>query len=63
MPIFEYHCDKCGAMIEILVRGSEVAKPICPKCGGSDLKRSFSVFSAAGGRSAGGSTAECSRFT
>lgn len=31
MPIYEYHCEKCGHEFEELVFGDEM--PACPKCG------------------------------
>ena len=48
MPIYEYVCEKCGAQSEILVKsiGEEVT---CPKCGGRELKKLLSTFSARGG--------------
>jgi putative FmdB family regulatory protein len=36
MPIFEYHCPKCGANFEKIVRSSDAQVP-CP-CG-HELKR------------------------
>lgn len=47
MPIYEYHCEKCGKDSELLVRSSE-EKPVCPDCGSAKLTKQFSVFAAAG---------------
>lgn len=41
MPIYEYRCDDCGEVCEILVRGEET--PVCEKCGGNKLTRIFST--------------------
>lgn len=40
MPIYEYSCQKCGRIIEILARIGEVLDK-CPDCGG-EVKRDFS---------------------
>lgn len=47
MPIYEYHCEKCGKDSELLVRNTE-DKPECPDCGSTRLTKQFSVFAAAG---------------
>ena len=44
MPVYEYVCKGCDHPFEELVLGGET--PSCPKCGGSDLEKSFSVFAA-----------------
>ncbi len=44
MPIYEYHCDKCEAEVEILLRGKET--PMCPQCGSSKLDKLLSVAAA-----------------
>jgi putative FmdB family regulatory protein len=46
MPIYEYRCDPCDHTFETLVRGDGDA-PHCPKCGGIDLAKQFSVPAAA----------------
>lgn len=47
MPIYEYVCMKCESHFEELVRlGHDVTS--CPDCGGSDVRRQFSVFAAHG---------------
>ena len=53
MPIYEYQCESCSQEFETLVR-SAADVPNCPKCGGIDLARLFSVPAAsrdAGSRS------------
>jgi putative FmdB family regulatory protein len=46
MPIYEYHCDPCDHTFETLIRGQgDVAH--CPRCGGIDLVKQFSVPAAA----------------
>jgi putative FmdB family regulatory protein len=44
MPIFEYRCRKCSHTFEKYSGGDESGGP-CPKCGGSDSEKIFSVFS------------------
>ena len=51
MPLYEYHCEKCDANVELLVRSAE-QKLECPECGGTRLTKLLSVVSghvAAGG--------------
>jgi len=46
MPVYEYVCRRCDHPFEELVFGGET--PACPKCGGDDPEKQFSVFSAGG---------------
>jgi putative FmdB family regulatory protein len=46
MPIYEYHCEPCDHTFETLVRGQGDSAH-CPKCGGIDLVKQFSVPAAA----------------
>ena len=46
MPIYEYHCNKCGCNFEeILFPSDGEVKFICPSCGGGDTCRLMSSFS------------------
>jgi len=53
MPIFEFSCTTCGESVEVLVSGAD-AQPICPACGGADLKKELSVPSSLSGVGKGG---------
>ena len=44
MPLFEYICQSCGEISELLVTGSR--KPACPNCGSKKLEKQLSSFSA-----------------
>lgn len=46
MPLYEYHCEPCDHTFETLVRSQSDAAH-CPKCGGIDLVKQFSVPAAA----------------
>jgi putative FmdB family regulatory protein len=66
MPIYEFHCEKCGRDSEILVRSSNWDGTKCPHCGSSELDKKFSTFAAAGsggdspaGNSGGGGGGGC----
>jgi putative FmdB family regulatory protein len=48
MPIYEFHCEKCGRDSETLVRSSDWTGTACPHCGSKKLSKKFSVFAAAG---------------
>ena len=41
MPIYEYHCTKCGRDFEFMQRFSDAPKTHCPECGG-ELKKLIS---------------------
>lgn len=50
MPIYEYRCDRCGAVSEFLEGvGRDGAEKRCPSCGGVDLTRIFSVSNVSSG--------------
>ncbi|HEY1663834.1 MAG TPA: zinc ribbon domain-containing protein [Verrucomicrobiae bacterium] len=55
MPIYEFHCEKCGRDSELLVRTSDWKNSECPHCGSKNLAKKFSTFASAasGGTSAG----------
>lgn len=46
MPIYEYQCKPCELTFETLIRTSSDT-PHCPKCGGVQLAKQFSVPAAA----------------
>jgi putative FmdB family regulatory protein len=46
MPIYEYRCEPCHHDFETLIRGQGDTAH-CPKCGGIDLVKQFSVPAAA----------------
>ena len=47
MPIYEFHCEKCGKDSEILVRSSDWKDTKCPQCGSAKLEKKFSTFASA----------------
>ena len=42
MPIYEYHCSKCGHEFEALVRPGKQPPP-CASCGSTELERQLSL--------------------
>ena len=59
MPLYEFHCGKCGKDSEILVRSSDWEGTKCPHCSSTKLSKKFSVFaSSAPGN--GGDAPSCS---
>lgn len=66
MPIYEYHCEKCGEDFECLIIGNDT--PACTGCSSKKVTRLMSccgfVSKAAGGQtvsvSAGSSCSGCS---
>ena len=44
MPIYEYKCDACGEVQEVLHKSTQTVEPVkCSKCGSEDLTRLISV--------------------
>ena len=40
MPIYQYDCAGCRRHVDVFFRSvSKVSAPVCPECGGVDLKR------------------------
>jgi putative FmdB family regulatory protein len=59
MPIFEFHCRKCGADFEELVAAHGDLAP-CPGCGSERVVKQVSSFAVAGeARQAGGNSCAC----
>lgn len=49
MALREYHCAKCGATFERIIRSErEARKVVCPECGDRRVRRMISRFSTAG---------------
>jgi putative FmdB family regulatory protein len=56
MPIYEYSCEKCGQVTELLVFGEEEA-PVCKGCGSTSLVKLMSAHNTTSG--IGPSQADC----
>ena len=50
MPIYEFHCQKCGADSELLIRSRRWEGTPCPKCGSTKLSKKLSVFASSARR-------------
>jgi len=48
MPLYDYHCQECGKLSEILLTGSSDAVE-CQFCGSSDLQKVLSAPSSMSG--------------
>jgi putative FmdB family regulatory protein len=46
VPIYEYKCDDCGKITELLENAGNKGERKCAHCGSGKLKKQFSVFSA-----------------
>jgi putative FmdB family regulatory protein len=42
MPIYDFKCEDCGRVSEILVRSAESPDIRCPDCGGGNLEKLIS---------------------
>ena len=59
MPIYEYRCDNCGEVSEVLVIGKE-EKPACGGCGSKDLTKLMSAHNTINSPSFAAPMANCS---
>ncbi|MBW2444137.1 MAG: zinc ribbon domain-containing protein [Deltaproteobacteria bacterium] len=48
MPLYDYHCEACGKVTEILVSGSS-GPPNCSYCGSSNVNKLMSAHSSLSG--------------
>jgi len=48
MPTYEYTCQDCSNIFDILYKSysGQDEIPVCPKCGSKDTERMMSVFAA-----------------
>lgn len=63
MPIYEFHCKKCGKDNEVLVRSSDWKGTECPACGSTQLVKKLSVFAASKEQGAAPSSLPCGGHT
>ena len=50
MPIYEYTCKDCSSQFEKFVRSMTANVEVkCPQCGGTHVKKGWSVFGTSGG--------------
>jgi putative FmdB family regulatory protein len=66
MPIYEFRCDACGHIFELLAMGSDdQSEACCPQCQGKDLSRVMSACSSVvhGSKNAPGSQASLETHT
>lgn len=65
MPIYEYACQDCDTQFEKFVRSMQAdVKVKCPQCGGTHIKKGWSIFGTGGtgsgfGELAGASASSC----
>ena len=50
MPLFDYHCEECGKVSELLMDAS-TDQPQCSFCGSPNLKKLLSAHSSLSGAS------------
>jgi putative FmdB family regulatory protein len=48
MPLYDFHCENCGSVSELLVTVSS-DQPQCPSCGSSKLQKLISAHSSLSG--------------
>jgi len=56
MPLYGYHCAKCGHVMEVLEKPDARGAHVCEKCGSRRMKKVVTTFRVgAGAKSSGGS--------
>lgn len=62
VPIYEYTCEKCGHVFEVMQRmGADGSGLTCPVCAAAHPVKKFSIFASSGtGASSGGGSAASS---
>ncbi|MGD9015071.1 MAG: zinc ribbon domain-containing protein [Candidatus Omnitrophota bacterium] len=56
MPIYEYQCNQCTAKFEMLIRGNNQEKIVCPYCKTTRINRLISRFAHFSGNTQGNIT-------
>ncbi len=59
MPIYEYRCEKCGEVTELLVLGKEET-PACKGCGSEDIVKLMSAHNTTASSSFNPTPTDCS---
>jgi putative FmdB family regulatory protein len=59
MPIYEYQCNKCSQVSEILTIGKENS-PACSACGSGDLTKLMSAHNTIGSTPSFAAAGDCS---
>ena len=61
MPIYEFKCQKCGNVFELLFRSSQEKLEVsCPVCKSKKTDKLMSVFGGKGGKDSNTSSSSCS---
>lgn len=63
MPLFEFHCPRCGKDFDKLVRSAfAIDEVTCPECGSNEVQKKLSIFASriAGGASSSVPASSCS---
>ncbi len=59
MPLYEFECKQCQASFEeLLMRPSDPAKVLCPRCGSAETTRLLSAAALASGDGASAGAAQ-----
>lgn len=59
MPIYEFFCGSCNMIYQFLARTSGMdIRPVCPRCGNTELEKVMSTFSTSSRKSSGDTSDE-----
>ncbi|MBN2054021.1 zinc ribbon domain-containing protein [bacterium] len=60
MPIYEYRCDECDRIFSAIRQvGQNAEGLVCPRCGGTQINKVFSMFAAKSGQGGGDKGGSC----
>ena len=54
MPLFEYRCQACGRLFEVLAKNSSERAPKCIHCSSANVTKQMSAFAVSLGSDLGG---------
>ena len=61
MPLYDYQCNGCGEVFEIMLRFSEAGQPqLCPKCESKNTQKKLSIVASFKVSSSGSSSSTSS---
>jgi putative FmdB family regulatory protein len=58
MPLYEFKCQTCEGVFELLMRHAAPTPPACPHCGSTVVEKLVSMFAASSDAQRQGSTAK-----
>lgn len=48
MPIFDFSCNECGKIFDVMISNADKNKVRCPQCGSAKVVQKLSLFNTGG---------------